>query len=415
MTFQQNLKNVSFKTLFMRICGGKNVEKMSSLMGISPTYARDDLACSKPEGVTEGLVCDSDIYGVRHPAAYLKDYIENHSHNCNPLGVIKEILQNIKGGYACAWKNKGKIYIFRDPVGLKPLYYMEEAFASEKKAFGQRKSRILLPGQIVRLPGTVVYRHRICETAAANPQEIVDALRKSAHRQIEKNAAVLFSGGIDSCILASLSDTPLITCGLENSQDIQFSRKASTLLKRDLREIVLSEREIENAIPEVLSIIEDKTLMNLEIGLLIFFVCQEWDGDILISGNGADELFGGYFKYEKAFRDKKDVKVLMRKDFDLIHHALERDCQIAERFEKKMRYPYLDCDVVKKALSIPAELLFDPQRKEFLRKVARLLSLPEEIATRPKKALQYGSNIHKTVKKSNIVNQFRIEHKTDVP
>ena len=56
-------------------------------------------------------------------------------------------------------------------------------------------------------------------------------------------------------------------------------------------------------------------------------------------------------------------------------------------------------DIVKKALGIPAEQLFTPQRKGFLRTVAAQLSLPEDIVLRPKKALQYGTGIHKIVKK----------------
>jgi asparagine synthase (glutamine-hydrolysing) len=55
--------------------------------------------------------------------------------------------------------------------------------------------------------------------------------------------------------------------------------------------------------------------------------------------------------------------------------------------------------VVRRALGIPAAFLFEPVRKGFLRKVASLLNLPEEIISRPKKALQYGTGIHKIVQK----------------
>jgi asparagine synthase (glutamine-hydrolysing) len=261
---------------------------------------------------------------------------------------------------------------------------------------------MLLPGELVKLPRKRLSLTRISKGDPPAPHHIVDALQESCQQYIASGAALLFSGGLDSSILAVLSDAVLITCGLEGCQDLVFSRKAARLLGKELVEVVISEKDIKNAIPQVRSFIDEKTLLNVEIGLLLFFVCQEWDKKIVISGQGADELFGGYYKYEKAYQKKEDVKTIMRNDVNALHHGLERDHQIAERFSKTIRYPYLDVDVVKKALGIPAEQLFTPQRKGFLRTVAAQLSLPEDIVTRPKKALQYGTGIHKIVKKMYV-------------
>ncbi len=383
--------------LFMRICSGLTAEEMAFLMGEKQIIKTGMMACSRREGVTDGLVCDADIYGVNEPAEYLKKWFTGCSQS-EVLKAAKKILENVRGGYACALESNGSTYLFRDPVGLKPLYYKGEVFASEKKAFRGENPTPLLPGEVVTLPDTLLHRKRIEREPTEDPEILLEALRKSISQQIGKNAAILFSGGIDSALLASLSDASLITCGLEGSQDILFSRKASTLLKKECTELIISKKDIRDAVPKVLSIIEEKNMLNVEIGLLIFFVCQECDKDILISGQGADELFGGYYKYERAFHLKTDVKTFMKKDVDNIWWGLERDGQIAERFSKRIRYPFLDITVIEKALGIPAELLFEPQRKGFLRKVATLLELPEEIVFRPKKALQYGSGIHKVVK-----------------
>ncbi len=362
-------------------------------MGIH-LYCTQNMACSHPEGVTDRLVCDSDICGVETPTEYIKEMIVQHG----IVHAVKIMHETARGGYACAWKDNDNIYLFRDPIGLKPLYYQGKTFASEKKAFTTMPS-MLLPGELVKLPHQLLYHTKIEQTTLSTPHQMLDALRKSAQQHIDPRAAILFSGGIDSSILASLSDAVLITCGLEGCQDLVFSRKAARLLQKELVEVVISEKEIKDAIPHVLSIIDEKTLLDVEIGLLLFFVCQESDKDVLISGQGADELFGGYYKYEKAYQNKADVKALMRKDVDTIYRGLERDHHLAEHFSKRVRYPYLDVDVVKKALGIPAELLFTPQRKGFLRTVAAHLSLPEDIVVKPKKALQYGTGIHKIVKK----------------
>ncbi len=382
---------------FMRICSSPYTEKMAALMGLNQLYRRGHMGCSHAEGITDGLVCDADIYGVKTPAEYLKTWVEGCSNSFEIVRAVKKIQENVKGSYACALEVKGNVYIFRDLIGIKPLYYQKDAVASEKKAFLQENCTPLLPGEVVELPDTTLHHTRIEGISTFDPHRIAEALQKSISQQIEPHAAVLFSGGIDSSILASLSDVPVITCGLEGSHDTLFSRKASHLLEKDRIEVVLTEKDITDALPVVLSIIEEKSLLALELALLMYFVCQEWDGKLLISGQGADELFGGYYKYEKAFCNKGDVKALMKKDFDTLYIGLERDGQVAERFDKVIRYPYLDTTVVRRALGIPAAFLFEPVRKGFLRKVASLLNLPEEIISRPKKALQYGTGIHKVV------------------
>ncbi|MBU7029523.1 MAG: asparagine synthetase B [Theionarchaea archaeon] len=380
----------------MRIYRGQCMEKVFPSMGCTTFYNTGDMACSSPEGVTKGLVCDADIYGVKTPAKYLRTFFEGCSHSHEIVDAVTKIYE-INGSYAGAFNHEGEVYIFRDVLGVKPLYYQGETFASERKVL--LNPLPLLPGELRKLPSTRLFRKQLHQVITQDPQQILDALTKNVHQVTEKDAAVLFSGGIDSSILAALSDAPLFTCGLEGSQDILFSRKAARLLKKEYIELVISEKDVREAIPRVLSIIEDKTLMNLELGLLIYFVCKTGDKKILISGQGADELFGGYYKYEKAFNQKKDVKALMRKDLDTICYGLERDGQVAERFSTLIRYPYLDPCVVQRGLGIPVHSLFTPQRKGFLRKVASLLFLPDEIVSRPKKALQYGSGIHKIVKK----------------
>ncbi|MBU7014050.1 MAG: hypothetical protein HXS52_01765 [Theionarchaea archaeon] len=373
----------------MRICGGNKVKELAASMEIS--LQRGDMACSQVEGISENLVCDADLYGISDPAHYLNTFFEVEP---DPIQAARTIFNTVKGGYACAVRKEGRTYLLKDPVGLKPLYYRRQNFASHNIEGG----RPVLPGELVRLPGTICYRHMLEERFTDNPAEVLDILRKTTQQQTDKGSAVMFSGGIDSTLLAFLSDSFLISCGLQTSQDIANAREAASILGEELLEIVVSPHDIVEAIPQVCALLSEVTLLNVEIGLLLFFLCREYEGTLLISGQGADELFGGYFKYEKAFREGVHVHPVMRKDLENLYLGLERDCEVAEHFSKIIRYPYLGTDLVEAVLGVPTYRHFVPRRKEFLRKIAALAGIPKPLVSKSKKALQYGSGIHHIVR-----------------
>jgi asparagine synthase (glutamine-hydrolysing) len=385
----------------MRIGGGRIPEAGTPSMGYSTYYHSNNMYCSHPEGITDTVVCDADLHEIDNPPSYFQDILTPCVTHSDLIEAMKTIYSTVRGGYAVAFTHGDSNFLFRDPVGIKTLFYAQSAFASERRGLSA-PSHPVYPGEVVQLPHRVLFRHAFTATPSYDPESLYDSLEKSISASLEGNAAVLFSGGIDSALLAALSDVPVITCGIEGSPDIEFSQEAAKLLQKDHIQVYVRPREIEKALPEVMNILEQKTLMHIEIGLLIYFVCRTWQGNILISGQGADELFGGYYKHEKAYREGRSVRTLMNSDFQALPYGLERDGYIAERFQKKIRYPYLDHSVIEQALGIPTNLLFEPQRKAFLRRVADLLSLPPEIVQKPKKAMQYGSGFHKVMKKMNL-------------
>ena len=92
--------------------------------------------------------------------------------------------------------------------------------------------------------------------------------------------------------------------------------------------------------------------------------------DLILSGQGADELFGGYARYLKMEKDElqpalaKDLKMLVVQD-------IKMDLQIANHFKKSLKTPYLDEDVVSCAGNIPVEYkVNENQRKIILKKAA---------------------------------------------
>jgi asparagine synthase (glutamine-hydrolysing) len=120
---------------------------------------------------------------------------------------------------------------------------------------------------------------------------------------------------------------------------------------------------------------------------------------IFISGNCADEVFGGYQKYAREYASRGDtVREAMYGDVVNSYEVnFERDYKTCSDLGLELRLPFADVDVVSYGLSLPTELKLskDPSssRKLVLRALAKAKGLPEELVNRPKKAVQYSTGV----------------------
>ena len=213
--------------------------------------------------------------------------------------------------------------------------------------------------------------------------------------------AVAFSGGVDSALVASALDAPLYVVGFEGSHDIEAARSAADLMGRELTVVEVSLREIEDAVPAVARAIGRTNAMDVSIALPLYFAGRAAAGDghgRLAVGQGADELFGGYAKVANAPGDHRveadTVRGARREVVDTLPDQLERDVLAVRVAEVEPVAPLLHDRVVRAALRLPGDLLVtaDGERKWALRRAARG-RVPDEVAFRDKKAVQYGSLI----------------------
>jgi asparagine synthase (glutamine-hydrolysing) len=238
---------------------------------------------------------------------------------------------------------------------------------------------------------------------AADPDEAVDGVGAAIEWTLADVAtdglAVAFSGGVDSAILAAGLDAPLYTVGFPDSHDVDAARSGAAALGRDVRVVELDHDALTDAVPRLVDAIGRTNAMDVQIALPLFLVAERVaaDGyDRLAVGQGADELFGGYAKVARAPDDPRvdadTVRGARREVMATLPDQLERDVLALRGAGVEPVAPLLHDRVVAAALALPGDLLVTDrgERKWALRLAARAW-LPDRLAFREKKAVQYGS------------------------
>ena len=342
--------------------------------------------------------------------------------------AIQMATRLIDGDYAFALWDGENIALVRDPLGVKPLFYSQrdglKGFASSKQSLrevGFSDIDTLKPEHILYNWEDIAPTQPIYEKVFDGDVAKIDKMLKlSVTKRVDglSEIGVIFSGGLDSSYLALLlkeisQNIPLkiklYAVGAEGSKDVEAAIYASKFLNLDLEICEVTEELVREALPQVVNAIGDDNLMKVGVGLTTYFATKMLADDgirVAISGQGADELFGGYKRYLKSFVDgtlNYDLRVDMS---NMYHVNLERDDACAMLNSVELRLPFLDKALVELVLNIPDNKkivsMHDDMRKSILRKLAFEEGLDYEIAYRPKKAAQYGTGIDKILRKKII-------------
>ena len=345
---------------------------------------------------------------------------------------LQVFIEKIDGDYSVFILKNEEITVTRDPIGTQPLYYGENkevaVFASNRKTLvqlGITETLSFPPGNLGSLTKSGVYFNPVKTFSYVEPIQIsmddaAGKLQKLLEQSIEariagfKDVAVAFSGGLDSSLIAYIASkfgvkVNLIHVSLENEKETETAFEASEKLDLSMQVHLFKDLDVEKALPKIVDLIEDANPVKAAIGIPVYWSAQkarEADHTVLLAGQGADELFGGYQRYVNEYYcyGSKKVQQTMFNDVIKIHeNNLERDKKICRSLDVELRLPFISSDLIEFALSLPVELKIGQNqntlRKIVLRKVALNMGLPTSIVNKPKKAVQYSTGINNAIKR----------------
>uniref|UniRef100_A0A6C0HSZ0 asparagine synthase (glutamine-hydrolyzing) n=1 Tax=viral metagenome TaxID=1070528 RepID=A0A6C0HSZ0_9ZZZZ len=340
-----------------------------------------------------------------------------------------------------------KMYIGRDPYGVRPLYMLYSntkldeihGFSSEVKQLSEIQKSLNNDYIITHFPPgtlslyenyTIEYNSseiwRFCETIKyhnnlfsfhslytqdlniyENIREYLISAVVKRCKCSERPIACLLSGGLDSSLIASIAkqytEIETFSIGFANSEDLRMARKVADHIKSKHHEVIITKEEYLEAIPIVIQAIEsyDTTTVRASVGnyLVAKYIASVSDAKVILNGDGADELCGGYLYMHKcpnALEFDKETRRLLSN----IHYfdVLRSDKSIASN-GLEARTPFLDLHFVQYYLSINPTVRFPKGTEKLLLRSAFKDTglLPDEILWRRKEAFSDGVTVDSIV------------------
>lgn len=345
----------------------------------------------------------------------------------------KDFVKKLNGIFAFAIydQERDEYFIARDHMGIIPLYMGWDGdgtfyVASELKALEGvcYKIELFPPGHYLHsADGKLVKWYdpdwKEYETVKDNPtsiEDLHDALADAVHRQLMSDVpyGVLLSGGLDSSITSALAkkfaakriesgDTQAawwpqlhsFSVGLEGSPDLAAAQKVAEHIGTVHHEIKFTIQEGLDAIREVIYHLETYDITTIRASTPMFLMARAIKAlgiKMVLSGEGADELFGGYLYFHKAPNAKEFHEETVRK-LDKLH---QYDCLRANKslaaWGIEGRVPFLDKEFIEVAMRLnPNDKMITSDRMEkwVLRKAFESY-LPESVAWRQKEQFSDG-------------------------
>lgn len=332
--------------------------------------------------------------------------------------------------FAIADRLDGSIYLARDPIGVKPLYWSSVRgrlhVASEVKALtpagapvrevppghhgwargGGDPTSSLGPPELTSY--TELLRMQPDRPLLDEPEEAAKALRLAVEDSIrvrvdtDLTVGVILSGGLDSSIVLTQvlqmhPDCVALTIGAPGSDDLRYARRLCTELGVPHEVIEVRPRDIRaadvRAAIRMSELTEYGDIINAIVSVPLFASAHRLGVKVVLTGDGSDELFGGYSMYSRADGDAS-WRLFRHMIANLHRTELQRVDRVSMGHGVEARVPYLDPAVVDLALRIPVELKVRDGQEKWIMRHAFADALPGYILQRPKNPMSHSSGLH---------------------
>ncbi|MBY5990923.1 asparagine synthase B [Ferrimonas balearica] len=386
------------------------------------------------------LAVNGEIYNHRELREALSvEYAFQTGSDCEVILALYQkygtnFLDKLNGIFAFVlWdKARGRYLVGRDHIGIVPLYlgfdeHGNRYYASEMKALVPVCSQVeeFLPGRYYdsEQGEAVQYYQREWRTypeVAANPasrDELRQALEAAVKRQLMCDVpyGVLLSGGLDSSITSALAKkfaarrieedetSPAwwpqlhsFAIGLEGAPDLTAAAEVATHLGTVHHELHFTVQEGIDALRDVIYHLETYDVTTVRAATPMYLMARMIKAmgiKMVLSGEGSDELFGGYLYFHKAPNAQAFHEETVRK-LDKLHLF---DCLRANKamaaWGVEARVPFLDKEFIDVAMRLnpDAKLITEGRIEKQILREAFAHYLPESVAWRQKE--QFGDGV----------------------
>lgn len=375
------------------------------------------------------LIHNGEIYNhqkIRTQYCQYSFKTKSDSESILPLYLDKGVnsVHHLDGVFAFVLVQGTTIFAARDPIGVKPLFYGRDEsdrlwFASEAKALQEVCTLIeeFPPGYYFHsdfgfkkyyTPGWLTGE----ELPSKDSSQLKDCFTQAVHKRLMSDAplGVLLSGGLDSSLVASIISREMkkrgekiqsFSIGLAtDSKDLLAARKAADFIGSEHHEVVYTIDEGINALRDVIHKLETFDITTIRASTPMYLLSQyiaKQGVKVVLSGEGADEIFGGYLYFHEA-----------PSPLDFHHECVRRvgllhTCDVLRADRSTMgaaveaRVPFLDKDFLELAMNLKPELKYIQLNNGIEKNVLRQAFddkenpyLPDEILWRQKEQFSDG-------------------------
>ncbi|XP_073837007.1 uncharacterized protein [Musca autumnalis] len=341
------------------------------------------------------LVANAEIYNYRELSNHIAKTRPNYKpkSDCNVIVELYEeygerLLGHITGMFAFILydKNKKTVMIARDPFGIMPLYIGQDLegnlwISSEMKCMIEycKSVKNFPPGHFImgypKHLNPQPFFIRPWQTEIPNATVDIEQLKLRleaavrSHLQCDVPYGALLSGGVDSSLIASIATKIMrerdpsyrlrtFSVGMIGSPDFKHARMVADYIGSDHTEVTFTVEECLDGVRDLIYHLESYDTATVRCSLPMFYMARYIKSTgikMILSGEGADEIFGGYLYFFKAPKYSEFHKEMVTR-LDQLHVSdILRANKVTMSKGLELRVPFLDTSFVDYVMSVRPE------------------------------------------------------------